>query len=70
MDLIDRSLTDLTAFAVRRGISEATLGNRAVGDATFLTRLREGRVTIAVLERALAYIAEQDNQAGKTGEAA
>lgn len=56
----DSFLAPVEAYLRRTGLSEAHFGNRAVNDWTFVERLREGRVTIRIAERALAWIAEQD----------
>lgn len=56
----DTFLAPVKAYLRRTGLSEAHFGNRAVNDWTFVQRLREGRVTIRIAERALAWIAEQE----------
>ncbi|EKE68715.1 hypothetical protein [Oceanibaculum indicum] len=56
----DSFLAPVEAYLRRTGLSEAHFGNRAVNDWTFVQRLRAGRVTIRIAERALAWIAEQD----------
>lgn len=56
----DAFLVPVEAYLRRTGLSEAHFGNRAVNDWTFVHRLREGRVTIRIAERALAWIAEQE----------
>lgn len=60
----DSFLAPVEAYLRRTGLSEAHFGNRAVNDWTFVERLREGRVTIRIAERALAWIAEQDAASG------
>lgn len=60
MTMTETVLSRVLACCERRSIAETTFGKLAVGDSTFVHRLREGRVTIRIAEQALRWIEEQD----------
>jgi hypothetical protein len=44
------------AYCARHGVAGSTFGLRAVAEATFVERLREGRVTLKIAQKAIDYI--------------
>lgn len=58
--LLDHALPRIEAFIAARGISDATFGTYAVNDPAFVGRLREGRATIRIAQRAIDWIARQE----------
>jgi len=60
MTMTETVLSRVLACCERRSIAETTFGKLAVGDSTFVQRLRDGRVTIRIAEQALRWIEEQD----------
>ena len=44
--------TRIAAYCEARRLAETTFGLKAVNDATFVARLREGRVTLRIVETA------------------
>lgn len=51
----DLVLPYLELFIVERQLSDAKFGVAAVNDHRFMARLRDGRVTMSTVNRALAY---------------
>jgi hypothetical protein len=49
-------LEAITEHCTAARIVETTFGRKAVGDTTFVERLRAGRVTVNLCKRAWAYI--------------
>lgn len=64
MTMTETVLSRVLACCERRSIAETTFGKLAVGDSTFVQRLRAGRVTIRIAEQALRWIEEQDAASG------
>lgn len=58
MDIKSDLIDQITAFLTESGMAESTFGQRAVRDWRFVERLREGRVTVTLVERAQAYMAD------------
>lgn len=62
-------LAQVVAYCARAGIAQTTFGQRAVADTAFVQRLRDGRTSLRVCDKALTYI--RDNPApAPSGEAA
>ncbi len=61
--IVNLVLPVIEEHRARHGLKEEVFGERAAGDVTFLRRLREGRVTLRILQRALDYMAAVDGAA-------
>ena len=70
MQLTSDIVARVEAYIAFAQIAESTFGKLAVGDDGFVQRLREGRVTFRIAERALDYIARQETAAVVEAEAA
>lgn len=69
-------LAEIADYCARMGITDRQFGIRAVDDSRFVERLREGKATLRVIERAEALLHGEAAQlsapveAGETAEAA
>lgn len=54
-------LARVEAYLRSSGLAETTFGKNAARDDGFVSRLREGRVTYRIAQRALDYIAAQES---------
>lgn len=71
MSTTDVLLRDIAIFCAEAGINEKTFGRRVMNDGKFVDRVRGGGgLTVANLDRARAYIAEQRQAMQAGGEAA
>ena len=58
MNLTSDLLAEIESFLAESGMAASTFGQRAVRDWRFVERLRQGRVTVTLVERAQAYMAD------------
>jgi hypothetical protein len=55
VDVIGAAVTEFEAYIRRKGWTQGTFGQNAGVGHGFMDRLREGRVTLAVLQKARRY---------------
>lgn len=66
MSLQDELIAEIEAYAKGAKLAETTFGRLAVNDGKFVGRLRAGKgVTVAVIERARAYMRDHPIEAGQ-----
>ncbi len=58
MNLTSDLLAEIDSFLAESGMAASTFGQRAVRDWRFVERLRDGRVTVSLVERAQSYMAD------------